>query len=72
MLLTKENIYINSLGNIIESHDLALNSVMEALTYDINDKTYFIPYLQPNDCNLSNLELSGAFSNMKIEKQDIY
>ena len=50
--------YCDSLGNIIESHDLALNSVMEALTYDINDKTYFIPYLQPNDCNLSNLEFA--------------
>ena len=48
--------YCDSLDNIIESHELALNSVTEALTYDINDKTYFIPYLQPNDCNLSNLE----------------
>ena len=50
--------YCDNLDVMIELHDLALNATIESLTHDIEDNTYFVPYLQPNDCNLSNLEFA--------------
>jgi hypothetical protein len=50
--------YCDKLSHIIETHELARNSVIESLTYEIEDQTVFVPYIQPNDCNLSNLEFA--------------
>ena len=50
--------YCDRLSYIIETHELARNSVIESLTYEIEDQTVFVPYIQPNDCNLSNLEFA--------------
>ena len=50
--------YCDKLNYIIETHELARNSVIESLTYEIEDQTIFVPYIQPNDCNLSNLEFA--------------
>lgn len=46
------------LSNVIETHEVALNGVLESMTHEIDDKIRLIPYLQPNDCNLSNLEFA--------------
>lgn len=50
--------YCDKLNYIIETHELARNSVIESLTYEIEDQSVFVPYIQPNDCNLSNLEFA--------------
>ena len=50
--------YCDKLSHIIETHELARNSVMESLTYTIEGETVFVPFIQPNDCNLSNLEFA--------------
>lgn len=46
------------LSNVIETHEVALNGVLESMTHEIDDKLRVVPYLQPNDCNLSNLEFA--------------
>ena len=50
--------YCDKLSNIIEAHELARNSAVYSLTYEIEDNEVFVPYIQPNDCNLSNLEFA--------------
>lgn len=50
--------YCDKLSHIIETHELARNSVMESLTYTIEGESVFVPFIQPNDCNLSNLEFA--------------
>jgi hypothetical protein len=50
--------YCDKLSHIIESHELARNSAVSSLTYEIEEQTVFVPYIQPNDCNLSNLEFA--------------
>ena len=41
---------------IIYAHEEARSNVMESLSYEINGQNVFVPYLQPNDVNLNNLE----------------
>lgn len=50
--------YCDKLSHIIESHELARNSAVSSLTYEIEEQNVFVPYMQPNDCNLSNLEFA--------------
>ena len=50
--------YCDKLSHIIESHELARNSAVSSLTYEIEEQNVFVPYIQPNDCNLSNLEFA--------------
>lgn len=50
--------YCDKLNHVIESHELARNSVLESLTYEIEGRDVFVPFIQPNDCNLSNLEFA--------------
>lgn len=47
-----------SLTNVIEAHEIAYNNVLESLTYEIDDKSTLVPYLQTKDCNLTNLEFA--------------
>ena len=49
--------YYTQMNKIIESHELALNSVRESLVHEIDGRDTFVPFLQTKDCNLSNLEL---------------
>ena len=50
--------YCDKLSAIIEAHELARNSAVYSLTYEIEDNEVFVPFIQPNDCNLSNLEFA--------------
>lgn len=56
--LDKLDDYCSELNAIIEAHELAYGSALESLTYEINDNAVFVPFIQPNDCNLSNLEFA--------------
>lgn len=41
---------------VIYAHEEARSNVMESLSYEINGQNVFVPYLQPKDVNLNNLE----------------
>ena len=49
--------YYSEMNSILESHEMALNSVVESLKHEIDGKTTLVPYLQTKDANLNNLEL---------------
>ena len=49
--------YYSEMNSILESHEVALNSVVESLKHEIDGKTTLVPYLQTKDVNLNNLEL---------------
>lgn len=49
--------YYSEMNSILESHEMALNSVVESLKHEIDGKTALVPYLQTKDVNLNNLEL---------------
>lgn len=52
------------LANVIETHELALNSVQESLVHEVDGKFVVVPFIQPNDCNLSNIEF--AYKNKMV------
>ena len=64
--VTKENMIedcINKLDDVCEkldvviyAHEEARTNVVESLTYEIDDKNILVPYLQPKDVNLNNIE----------------
>ena len=56
--ITKLDDVCESLTNIIEAHETAYNNVVESLTYEVENTTTLVPYLQTKDCNLSNLEFA--------------
>lgn len=47
-----------SLANVIESHEVAYNNVLESLNFEINGNDVLVPFLQTKDVNLSNLEFA--------------
>ena len=47
-----------SLSNVIESHEIAYNNVLESLNFEINGNDVLVPFLQTKDVNLSNLEFA--------------
>lgn len=47
-----------SLANVIESHEIAYNNVLESLNFEINGNDVLVPFLQTKDVNLSNLEFA--------------
>ena len=49
--------YYSEMNSILESHEMALNGVVESLKHEIDGKTTLVPYLQTKDVNLNNLEL---------------
>ena len=51
------DVYYTQMNKIIESHEIALNNVIESLRHEIDGKETMVPYLQTKDCNLNNLEL---------------
>ena len=44
------------MNNVMNSHDVAKNNVTDSLNKNIGNNMVFVPYLQANDVNLSNLE----------------
>ena len=56
--ITKLDDICESLTNVIEAHEIAYNNVLESLTYEIDNKSTLVPYLQTKDCNLTNLEFA--------------
>lgn len=56
--ITKLDDICESLTNAIEAHEIAYNNVLESLTYEIDNKSTLVPYLQTKDCNLTNLEFA--------------
>ena len=47
-----------SLANVIESHEVAYNNVLESLNFEVNGNDVLVPFLQTKDVNLSNLEFA--------------
>lgn len=47
-----------SLANVIESHEVAYNNVLESLNFEINGNDVLVPFLQTKDVNLTNLEFA--------------
>lgn len=52
------------LSNVIETHEIAYNSVQESLVHEIDGNSIMVPFIQPNDCNLSNIEF--AYKNKLV------
>ena len=48
----------NKLDDIIDHHDVAKNAVVESLTYDIDGDRTVVPFIQPKDLSLNNLEFA--------------
>lgn len=46
------------LDDIIETHELAYNAALESLIHEIDGETKMVPFIQPNDCNNSNIEFA--------------
>lgn len=42
----------------IDVHEIAYNSALESLYVDIKGKSIILPYIQPKDCGLSNIEFA--------------
>ena len=54
--LNKLDDICEKLDVVICAHEDAKSSVVESLTYEVNDRMVLVPYLQPKDVNLNNLE----------------
>jgi hypothetical protein len=48
----------NKLDDVIDQHDVAKNAVVESLTYDIDGDRTVVPFIQPKDLSLNNLEFA--------------
>ena len=48
----------NDLDKYIDIHEMAYNSALESLYVDIKGKSIILPYIQPKDCGLSNIEFA--------------
>ena len=55
-LIAKLDECCETLNTIIESHELSYNNALESLMLNMGDTNILVPYLQPKDCDMSNLE----------------
>ena len=48
----------NDLDKYIDVHEMAYNSALESLYVDVKGKSIILPYVQPKDCGLTNIEFA--------------
>ena len=48
----------NDLDKYIDVHEMAYNSALESLYVDVKGNSILLPYMQPKDCGLTNIEFA--------------
>ena len=56
--LNKLDDLCNDLDKYIDVHEMAYNSALESLYVDVKGKSIILPYVQPKDCGLTNIEFA--------------